>query len=559
MSLLDKYEATLQKKTLLEMYEDKMNHTLLDTVSPPELVLNEKAFKEFTDNHRQHQLEAIQSTEGNDRKQIIIPTGTGKTRLQIHLHVQDMIEKTREKETGVYVIGAHRLLLCKQLMDELQDLCVRCGLSFNTLYIGSAQHDDKPVYDKYFHQGITSDTFSSTYTIQTDEVLKFYQKTKTDKRHLIIVSTYHSFHKMKKIEAIDITTYDESHTLTSKEFRNNIDKVIGNIKRNYFFTATRKGMDDLGFFGEVWGVPPIEMIKAGEIVEPKIHTMSLKDSNTGDIKIDDDKMLIQTIIEGFSEHKKKLIEASAHPEDIGAKLLVSCKGSDELNSIQESEMFQAWCKDNNIKVFSFSSKYGSFESFSEKERMEVYNDMKALKDTDDCILLHIDILAEGIDLPSVTAVMPLRHLNLVKLLQTFGRALRLLKSDRNKLYAGEMKPEEKEKFTKPYAYLMLPLHFNGLNEKHGEMQQTIEEVVNTYKLPTEEFLPLEEFISYVFDYLDPVTDKDKIDELMKKYPLLHVIRNIIWKNFLKDYEGLSKQEKYDYLIKLLKKHGETDA
>lgn len=196
----------------------------------------------------------------------------------------------------------------------------------------------------------------------------------------------------------------------------------------------------------------------------------------------------------------------------------------------------------------------------QKERMEVYSDMKALKDTDDCILLHIDILSEGIDLPSVTAVMPLRHLNLVKLLQTFGRALRLLKSDRNKLYAGEIKPEEKGKFTKPYAYLMLPLHFKGLNEDSKEMQQTIEEVVNTYKLPTEEFLPLEEFISYVTDYLDPVTDADKIKELKKKYPLLHVIVDIIIKDYTESIDTLpTNQEKYDKLLKDIKKYGETDA
>ena len=467
-----------------------------------------------------------------------------------------MVRKTRNNETGVYVIGAHRLLLCKQLIDELQDLCIRCVISFNTLYIGSARHDDKPVYDKYFHKGINSDTYESSYTTQRDEVLKFYEKTKEARRHLIIVSTYHSFHKMSCIDSIDITTFDESHTLTSKEFRSNIDLVIGNVKRNFFFTATRKGMDDLNFFGEMWGVPPIEMIEKGEIVEPKIHTMSLENSNTGKIKRDDEAMLIQTVIKGFEEHKKKLKETSAHPDNIGAKLLISCRGSDELDIIQKSEEYQKWSKANNIKTFSFSSKYGSFESFNKEDRTQVYDSMKNLKDTDDCILIHIDILAEGIDLPAVTAVMLLRHLNLVKLLQTLGRALRLLKSDRNKLYSGEIKPEEKDKFTKPYAYLMLPLHFEDLDASSEEMQHTIEEVVNTYKLPTEHFLPLEKFESYEIDYLDPVTDAEKIKKLNKKYPLIHVIRNVIMKKYIKTIKDIpDKGDKYNKIIEDLKNSG----
>jgi len=238
---------------------------------------------------------------------------------------------------------------------------------------------------------------------------------------------------------------------------------------------------------------------------------------------------------------------------IGAKLLVSCKGSDELNILQESEDFQKWCKESDINTFFFSSKYGSFEDFKKEERVHTYKSMKNLKDTDDCILIHIDILAEGINLPSITAVMLLRHLNKVKLLQTLGRGLRLLQSDRTKLYSGDMLPDEKEKFTKPYAYLMLPLHFEDLDADSEEMRKTLEEVVNTYKLPTEEFLPPEEFESYEIDYLDPVTDANKIAKLKDTYPLIHIIRDVIMKNYT---EGLPKdgQEKYNKLLKDLEEH-----
>ena len=568
MSLLKQYEQKIAKKTLLEKVEEKMTAStppptgpsLLDTVQKNHktYTLDEDAFNQFSKEHRDHQVSAIQSTIGNDREQIIIPTGTGKTRIQIHIHIQDMIEKTKKNETGVYAIGAHRLLLCTQLMDELQHMCIECGLPINVLYIGSARHDDKHVYDKYFHKGIDSDTFSSTYTTQKDEVLKFYEKTKEDKRHLIIVSTYHSFDKMSCIDNIDVCTYDEAHTTIAEDFTGNIEMVMPNVKRNYFFTATRKvngedkGMNDESFYGPVFGIPPTEMIQAGEIITPKIHIMMLEDGGMGKIKSDNEKMLVKTVIEGFNEHKKRLKKESAYPDDIGAKLLVSCKGSDELNIIQKSPVFKEWAEQNNIKVFSFSSMYGSYENFEkDDDRTEVYENMKGLKDTDDCILLHIDILTEGIDLPSITAVMLLRHLNIAKLMQTLGRALRLLKSDRVKLYSGEMEPDEHKKFTKPFAYLLLPMHFESLDASSEDMKQMIREVITTYGLPTEEFLPLEEFEALKNEYLDPVTDTRAIKKKQKEYPLIHVIEDIVMEQLTVNLPE-NKQAKYDMLVNLFK-------
>lgn len=572
MSLLDKYESKLKQKTLLEKYEEKLKASSPD--KPNELLkkveqthkkptFNEDAFILYTATHRQHQLEALHSTHNNDREQIIIPTGTGKTRIQIHIHIQDMIEKTRKNETGVYAIGAHRLLLCTQLMDEFQHMCIECGIPINVLYIGSARHDDKHVYDRYFDKGIDSETYSSTYTTQSDEVKAFYEKTRASNRHLIIVSTYHSFDKMACINPIDICTYDEAHTTIAEDFTGNILEVIDNIKRNYFFTATRKvygedkGMNDESFYGNVFGISPKKMIQAGEIVLPKIHVMMLENYEKGKVKDDNEVMLVKTVIEGFTEHKKKLKEDSAHPDNIGAKLLVSCKGSDELSLVQDNETFKKWCQENNIKVFSFSSRYGSYKDFEKEEnRTQVYEDMKSLKDTDDCILLHIDILTEGIDLPSITAVMLLRHLNIAKLMQTLGRALRLLKSDRNKLYAGDMLPDERGKYTKPYAYLLLPMHFESLDASSEDMKRMIREVITTYGLPTEEFLPLEEFEALKNEYLDPVNDVREIKKKQKEYPLIHVIEDIVMEELTNTLPD-DKQDKYNKLVGLLKQYGES--
>lgn len=496
--------------------------------------LDESVFLKFKEQHRAHQLEALNSTIGQNCGQIIIPTGTGKTRVQVHLHVHDMIEKIKANQTGVYVIGAHRLLLCKQLMDELQDMCLVCGIPINALYVGSARQDAEEIIDRYFHQGIDSSNYESTFTTRGDEVRSFYDRTSAAKRHLIIVSTYHSFDRLKVLDDIDLCTYDEAHTTTSEDFTDNIREVKDKIKRNYFFTATRKvqgedkGMNDQEMYGEVLiEVSPRDMIDVSEIVMPRIHTIMLKGNKQKEVSNHDELMLVYTIIEAFNEHKKKLKEDSAQPDDIGTKLLVSVQGSNELEMIQNSTLLQDWCRANNIKTFAFSSRFGNFEDFIEEpNRNKVYENMKNLSDKEDAILLHIDILIEGIDLPSITGVLLLRHLNEVKLFQALGRALRLLKADRTRLYNGTLKPTDTKLFIKPHAYLILPMHFEKMEESSTEMRETLERVIATYGIPTEEFLPEETYDGVSPCYLDPVTDAEALDKNEKLYPLYHVITDL---------------------------------
>lgn len=494
-------------------------------------VFNDDIFKQFASQHRQHQVQALESTVGKDIGQIIIPTGTGKTRVQVHLHVQSMIDKLKNDQTGVYVIGAHRLLLCKQLMVELQDMCLVCGIPINTLYIGSARQNDKADYDKYFHKGIDSSNFESTYTTAGDDVVSFYERTKAQNRNLIIVSTYHSFDRMKKLEEIDLCTYDEAHTTIAEDFTENIKEVMPKIKQNFFFTATRKvcgdnrGMNDQSFYGEIiTEVSPRSMIEAGEIVMPRIHAIMLSNDRMGEVSNHNELMLVYTIIEAFKEHKKKIKADSCCPDELGAKMLVSVQGSNELEMIQNNDLFKTWCTDNNIRVFSYSSRFGNYENFEENpNRNKIYESMRSLKDNEDCILLHIDILTEGIDLPSITGVLLLRHLNEVKLFQALGRALRLLKTDRENLYNGLITPKDTDKFVKPFAYLILPTHFEKMDESSGQMMETLQRVISTYGIPTEDFFPPEVYDGVTPCYLDPVTEKDAKDKNDKLYPLFHTI------------------------------------
>ena len=113
--------------------------------SPPNLPLpkaltskysfNEKAFDNFIAKLRDHQKDALQATKSAYRGQVSIPTGTGKTYIQVAIHIKDMLEKSKQGRTGVYVISAHRLLLCSQLQDDFAELAWEVGLPIDFLRV----------------------------------------------------------------------------------------------------------------------------------------------------------------------------------------------------------------------------------------------------------------------------------------------------------------------------------------------------------------------------------------------------------------------------------------
>lgn len=565
MSLLDEFNKRLSGETQSNTPPDntKPLKPLIEMLSDAKIpyTLNESVFSDWKTFHRPHQLQAINAIDDeHPRGQVVIPTGTGKTRVQIHIHIEDMIKVLKNGNYGVYVIGAHRLLLCKQLMDELQDLCLRIGIPINALYIGSAVHDEKDVYERYYRHGVGRSTYRSAYTTSGSQVKKFYDKTMEEHRNLIVVTTYHSFDKLKHIDNINICTYDEAHVTTEVRFFNNIASVVPRIKRNYFFTATRKisgedgGMNFRDLYGEILSaIPPTTMIEVGEIVKPKIHTIYLEDGRTGEISKRDEQMLIATVQEAYIKHKKYLKEDSAFPDLIGAKLLVSARGSYEIGLIQKNMDFRIWCSEHKIKVFSFSSEHGCYEDFVRApNRNSVYENMRAMDDTQDAILFHIDILTEGVDLPSITGILLLRHLNNIKLFQSLGRALRLLKKDRERLYAKKLLPQNRDQFIKPYAYLILPTHFQEMDESSEEMKASLIEVVENYGIPTEEFLLPEEYDCLSNEYLDPVTKRELIEKRNKTYPLAHAITELVINKF-KCSLPTDTKERYNLLMNLFDK------
>lgn len=486
--------------------------------------------------NRDHQMKAYDVANKTNIGQISLPTGTGKTRVQIALHVSKMIQMSKVNETGVFVIGAHRLALCSQLLNELIEVVVNAGLPFDILFIGSSRISEDAVHCKFRKKGLNAYVNNAKAVMRRDEVSSAVQNAHSKGRHLIVVSTYHSWHKMDVIETITQATYDEAHTLIGDSFMENITLLKPKVKNNFFFTATRRvqgdseGMNNTDIFGEVLcEIAPRKMIQQGEIVPPKIHVIQTE--NEGDY--DNHTMLVNTVIAGYEQHRhlvKSHVSSNFSGVELGAKMLISTTGNLEMFELHNDPRFQEYCTTNEITVFAFSSQEGVFVNFAKCSRSQALQSMNEMPDEEDAILIHIDILTEGIDVPSVTGVMPFRELNTVKLLQTIGRGARLLKCDRKAIYGGEVGAMDFNSYVKPCVWVILPELFRSLGNSQA-MRNTIKTIVNSYEVPVEEYNSQDKYIAVDDADTDRITHRDQSRRRDNESELVHIIEDIMNNRF----------------------------
>jgi hypothetical protein len=176
-------------------------------------------------------------------------------------------------------------------------------------------------------------------------------------------------------------------------------------------------------------------------------------------------------------------------------------------------------------MFSVNSEYGDFCNFERiNSRNTIIDKMNELSDSDDAIFLHVDILAEGIDLPAITGVMPIRDMTKSKLTQTLGRATRLLAEDRRRLYLPDehkdkIYPTEYKKFVKPWAWVLIP---NYLLDDANRIQTLIDEVYDNYGVRAERFTEKEQFMANPEYVMPSINTDDEIEAKFKEGQLAHI-------------------------------------
>lgn len=492
---------------------------------------------------RLHQTEAIESVKNEVRGQIILPTGTGKTWIQTAIISNEM----KTNIPGIFVISCHRLLLCEQLMFEAVERLSNLNFKFDILFVNSSNTDyiEEELIHR-FGEKFNRKNCHVNSTTSSGDVLSFSQSSKSKNRHLLIISTYHSFDVLNKLENINLCVYDEAHETTQDRFSDNIKIIIDKIEKNFFFTATPKienvnyGMGDYNLYGNVlYEKSPKEMIEIGEIIRPMgifVHSeLGREYSNT--------EMLTSTIIHSFQKHQQSFTNVSID-KTVGCKLMVCHTGSKELDAIGDSEVYQKFCKDNNILDFEISSNGGYWHNFKTVDKNEFHKLIKNSKNNDKqkMILRHIRILTSGIDIPALTGVLILQDMGTVNLVQTIGRALRLHQQDRLKIYSEELSSKDyMGSFIKPFAHVIIPFNYKRIDNPES-LKQLFKTIFNTYNIPIEDFIRTENFGNYEEPLLEKINPEDTKNQKYKNEKLYSLCENIISETYMEKLFARSPAE-----------------
>lgn len=499
-----------------------------------------------------YQKEAVETTFDNDRGVICLPTGCGKTFCQASIIADDISRNLNQH--SLYVVNAPRIILTYQLLKETYSFLATLGIEARYMFVHSGGATDESeleeiriVANEDGDYNIPFSEIESTTSIDT--IKEMMSKSKSQNLPLIIFSTYNSANKIEiareKDKLISIILNDEAHYLVQEQFHDILHELKS--ERCYFFTATMlntpsdkgRGMNNSELYGEVlYTMTPREAIDLGKMVRPRLHIV--KTDGVYDIE-DYEKSLSKIIYESFYQHKNILV-------NLEPKILISVKGTGDINKFIVSKEYKL-LREEGVEIYAVASNESIGNDINgEKVRRQDFLKRLKMDGTDNSkklIVLHFDILSEGIDVSGFTGIMPLRSLNKSKFLQTFGRAARLDKEDRISLAKGSLDVNDLNSFNKPYAYIIIPNVIHSNEDDRVNLTQIITE------LRSYGFNPSEDIISS--SRINGIQENDELsnlNDIKKKLPNIgELIENLEAEI---ESEKNAKLSKMDFLIKNIK-------
>ena len=341
---------------------------------------------------RPHQEKALEALARHSKGQIIVPTGGGKTLIAI----KDAIRRFNLNSISkTIIVVAPRILLAEQLSSEFLE-------------------EIENVDVMHVHSGETHH-FSST---KTDEIENWYHNSI---KNQLIFTTYHSLHRIVEAADIEVDTiyFDEAHNSTQSNFIESVEYYSMYAERAYFFTATPKhsltpmkaGMNDSDIFGNViCSVPAPKLVREGYILPPKVKVYKTdilqKDEITFDVECNQ-------IMDNIDDHNTK-------------KILVCAKSTKQITGLVSYAKFLDELEYRGYDCMWITSKTGAIINGKKVSRDKFFETLSAWgKDEDKkFVVLHHSILAEGINVKGLEAVLFLRSMDYIGISQTIGRVIR---------------------------------------------------------------------------------------------------------------------------------------
>ena len=337
---------------------------------------------------RPHQQEALEAMARTPKGKVIVPTGGGKT----FIAIKDAIKRIGSNKTIVVV--APRILLAEQLSSEFLE-------------------EIENVSVMHVHSGETHH-YSTT---KSDKIQEWVSNTQGCK---LIFTTYHSLHRLVEADVtVDTIYFDEAHNSVQRNFIESVEHFSMYADRSYFFTATPKhsltplkvGMNETDIFGEViCKVPAPKLVKAGYILPPKVKVYKTdilkKDEITFDVECNQ-------IIDNIDDHKTK-------------KILVCAKSTKQITGLVYYPKFIYELKNRGYSYMFITAKTGAYIDGKKVSRDKFFKVLSewGKDENKKFVVLHHSILAEGINVKGLEAVLFLRSMDYIGISQTIGRVIR---------------------------------------------------------------------------------------------------------------------------------------
>jgi hypothetical protein len=195
---------------------------------------------------------------------------------------------------------------------------------------------------------------------------------------------------------------------------------------------------------------------------------------------------------------------------------VSAKGTQDIVSFLKSREYRQLIQDG-VDIYAVASN-GEIGNNINGEQVNRQDFLRRLKldgsnPTNKLIVLHYDILAEGIDVSGFSGIMPLRTLSKSKFLQTYGRSARPDSEDRKKVDSKEIGVNDLALMNKPYAYIMIPSVYSGNADDKANVVQLIIELRDYGFNPNEDIVGSDQIHG-----VSEIEQPDGLNELKRNLP-----------------------------------------
>jgi len=418
-----------------------------------------------------HQCDALTEIMNNDRGKVIYPTGTGKTFIQAATLAMNILQNPIEKTwphtcTQVHIVQVPRILLSYQILNEVYFFLNKFDIPAKYLVVHSGTKvDEGKLLESH---SCDLDWLDIEVTTKKEVIQDNIIHARNLCRPLVVVQTYHSadntFEVLKDMNIIAKTVQnDECQYLVSSEFGHLLQVEC---EKFYSYTATQKNVHFLGMNNEeLWGkelakMTPREAVDKGIIVRPR---MIYQASKTPISKEDERKsfpLFIESDWDALNSVNRK----------VNNKMLVKTRGTDDMSIFINSKECERFIE-NGIHVFVIGSndKINNWYNGEVMKRTDWLEKLQSIGNDYDSemIVLHFDILSEGIDVPGFTGISLFSAPELDKFIQNFGRTARLDKTDRDLLKDGTITTKDLKTWKKPYSYVIVH-EFNDLDKSQSE-------------------------------------------------------------------------------------------